>query len=167
MAAITTTFAAGLLLVQAITLQPDFALNPSPLKDGRAEIGQRLSPHGWSTVPGMSAQIGLESPGMIDVVGHLGFQIEGPRCKRDQMVMIGVVLAINGRLLRAPIGTMSTRNVTRRQHYADVGFAWSLPLEPGDDLVEIKAWGDPLHPECRAYHKQGHHSGATIKVWAE
>ena len=167
MAATTTTFAAGLMLVQAITLQPDFALNPSPAKDGRAEIGQRLSPHGWRSVPGMSARIGLESAGMIDVVGHLGFQIEGPRCERDQLVMIGVVLAINGRLVREPIGTMSTRNLMRELHYADVAFAWSLPLEAGDYLVEIKAWGYPLHRECRAYHKQGHYSGATIKVWAE
>ena len=167
MAAITTTFAAGLLVVQAITLQPDFTLNPSPAKDGRAEIGQRLSPHGWRTVPGMSAQIGLESAGMIDVVGHLGFQIEGPRCKRDQMVMIGVALAINGRLVREPIGAMSTRNVMRQQHYSDVSFAWSLPFEPGDYKIEIKAWGLPLHDGCRAYHKQGHYSGATIKVWSE
>jgi hypothetical protein len=167
MAATTTTFAAGLLVVQAITLQPDFTLNPSPAKDGRAEIGQRLSPHGWRTVPGMSAQISLESAGMIDVAGHLGFQIEGPRCEGDQRVMIGVALAINRGLVREPIGAMSTRNVMRQQHYADVAFAWSLPLEPGDYLVEIKAWGNPLHRECRAYHKQGHYSGATIKVWSE
>ena len=128
------TFAAGLVLVQAIFLQPDFPTNP---RDG-GEPEQQVS-RVWRTVPGMEYEIMLEDDGLVEVTGHLGFQFEDKRCDRDDKFMTGIALAINGSHVRAPIGTYATQNAQRWQHYRDMPFSWVVPLERGEHVIELMA----------------------------
>jgi hypothetical protein len=159
------TFAAGLVLMQAIFLQPDFPTNPG---DGGAPE-QQVS-RGWSSVPGMEYEIILEDDGLIEITGHLGFQIEDKRCDRDDTLLTGIALAINDILVRAPIGTYATQNVQRWQHYRDMPFSWVLPLERGEHVVQLKARavakGRAAINGCSAWFKQSHYSGMTIRVYA-
>jgi hypothetical protein len=108
------TFAAGLVLVQAIVLQPDFPTNPG---DGD-EPEQQVS-RDWRAVPGMEYEITLEDDRLIEITGHLGFQIEDKRCDPDDTFMTGIALAINGKQARALIGTHATQNAQCRQHYRE------------------------------------------------
>jgi hypothetical protein len=158
------TFAAGLVLVQAIVLQPDFPTNPH---DG-GEPAQQVSQN-WVTVPGMEYEITLEGDGLVEITGHLGFQIEDKRCGRTDTFMTGVALAINGQIVRAPIGTHATQNAQRWQHYRDMPFSWALPLERGEHVIELVARAMPkgaAKKRCTAWFKQSHYSGMTVKVFA-
>ncbi|MGH6899551.1 MAG: hypothetical protein ACREJ5_23865 [Geminicoccaceae bacterium] len=159
------TFAAGLVLVQAILLQPDFPTNPG---DGGGRE-QRVS-RDWRAVPGMEYEINLEDDGLVEITGHLGFQIEDKRCDRDDTFMTGIALAINGQQVRAPIGTYATQNAQRWQHYQDMPFSWVLPLERGEHVIQLMARavakGRAIINRCRAWFKQSHYSGMAIRVYA-
>ena len=159
------TFAAGLVLVQAIVLQPDFPTNPH----GGGEPEQQVS-RVWRTVPGMEHEITLEDDGLVEVTGHVGFQFEDKRCDPDDKFMTGIALAINGIQVRVPLGTLATQNAQRWQHYQDVPFSWLVPLERGEYVIELMAIAVPkgkaIFSGCQAWFKQTQYNGMAIKVYA-
>ena len=157
------TFAAGLVLVQAIFLQPGFTADPGD----HPQPGQQVSAAGWGNVPGMSATVTLDDDGLIEVAGHLGFQFEDQRyCEMDDLFMVGVALFIDGRMVRSPASSMRTENARYWQHYQDVAFSWSTPLEAGRHSIQVRAWVIPWGGHsCRAYYKAQQYSGATLKVF--
>ena len=159
-------FTPGLVLREFRGLQPPFTSNPH---DSLAP-GQKVSNDGWAVIPGMWADLSIESPGLIEVAGHVGFQIEGApgeKAEIDDKFMIGVALQFNGKLVREPIGTMATMNEVRDTHYHDMAFIWALPVKPGKVKIEIVAWAAPKRgaEDAVAYFKERDYSGAVVKVF--
>jgi hypothetical protein len=128
--------------------------------------GQRVAPE-WRAVPGMSAVVEVDGPGLIEIQGHVGFQIEDKRCDQSDKFMLGIALEVDGRLVRAPIGTQATENEIRDTHYHDAVFTWTLPVEPGLHRIEVLARAKVKRAErgCAVYFKERQYHGAVVKVY--
>ena len=155
----------GLVLKQAVFLQPPFTSNPHD----KVEAGQRV-PKDWTPVPGMTVKLDVDSPGLIEVGGHIGFQIEaapGERAETDDKFMLGIALQLNGRSVREPMGTQATANEVRDTHYHDAAFFWAVPIELGTHVVEVMARAQPKRgaDDCLVYLKERHYHGAIVKVF--
>lgn len=159
---------AGLVVRQAVFLQPPFVSNPHD----KVEPGQQV-PGQWTAVPGMSAALEIDVHGLLEICGHVGMQIEGnpanpdDRPDPDDKFMLGVALQLDGQLVRDPMGTQATANVMRDWHYYDGVFCWAVQVDPGAHLVEVMARAQPKRgagDDSLAYYKECQYSGALIKV---
>jgi hypothetical protein len=95
----------------------------------------------WTVIEGMQVCLSLDTPKIIHIAGHVGFQNDGPKEWETtgggySEVMWALKLLLNGKTIP---GTMRTGNFNRIEHYEDVNFAKILQLPAGNAKIEVVA----------------------------